>query len=121
MLVEVLKQGGFALLSAAMFLVYRNDSKAWSAKQSETVSALMEYSARTSTTLTQIGETQAALTGILSRIEGHLDRNHLCPVTQVSSELLRDLGSTPGRREVSRVVRDALASAVLAQAHADEG
>ena len=119
MVVEIIKQGGFALLSAAMFVIYRNDSRAWASKQAETVSALMDYSAKTSATLTQIGQTQAALTTILGRIEAHLDKNHLCPVTQVSSELLRDAGGVPGRRQIDRVVRDAISSAVIAHAHAD--
>ncbi|MBK9497050.1 MAG: hypothetical protein IPO08_21565 [Xanthomonadales bacterium] len=119
MAVEVIKQGGFAVACLVMFLLYRSDSKGWQQKQSETVSALMGLSERTSTTLTKLGETQASLTLILARIETHLDRNHLCPVTQVSSELLRDVGSVPGRRNVDRVVRDAISSAVIAHSRAD--
>lgn len=117
--IEMVKQGGFAVACLVIFLLYRSDSKGWQQKQGETVSALMGLSERTSTTLTRLGETQASLTLILSRIETHLDRNHLCPVTQVSSELLRDVGSVPGRRSVDRVVRDALSSAVLAHSRAD--
>ena len=116
-LIEVIKQGGFALLSAGMFVTYRMDSTRWAQKQEETVAALMEFSRATATTLTRIDETQRSLVGILARIEGHLSSNHLCPVTQVSSELLRDVNSTPGRRQVDRVVRDAVASAVLSARH----
>jgi len=116
-LIEVLKQGGFALLSAGMFVVYRQDSRGWAQRQEETVAALMALSRTTAETLTRIDETQRSLVGILARIEGHWDKNHICPVTQVSSELLRDVNSTPGRRQVDRVVRDAVASAVLSARH----
>jgi hypothetical protein len=55
---------------------------------------------------------------ILDRIESHLRANHLCPVTQVTTELLRDTAEDDGptavskRRAVDRLVREALAARV---------
>jgi len=107
---ELLKQGGFALLCGAMFLVYRHDSKSWAAKQTETAEAYMKFGEKTATALTQVSEAMRQQSTVLAQIERHLNDNHLCPVTQVSTEMLRDTNGAdePARRRVDALLRDAL-------------
>ena len=107
---ELIKQGGFAVLCGAMFLVYRHDAKQWAAKQTESAQAFMSFGERTATALTQVSETMRRQGEILSRIEQHLSDNHLCPVTQITTEMLRQAGEpdAPQRRRVDALMRDAL-------------
>lgn len=112
-MLELIKQGGFALLSAVMFLLYRHDSKAWAAKQTETASAYMAFGAETARALTQVSEAIRQQSQVLETIQHNLARNHLCPVTQVSTELLREAAQAPegGRRRVDALLRQALRQA----------
>lgn len=107
---ELIKQGGFAVLCGAMFLIYRHDSKAWAAKQTESAQAFMSFGERTATALTQVSEVLRRQGEILARIESHLNDNRLCPVTQITTEMLRASGEddTPSRRRMDNLIRDAL-------------
>lgn len=112
LLVELVKQGGFALLCAAMFWLYRHDSKAWAAKQTETAAAFMGFGERTATALTQVSEALRRQSAVLERIEAHLGENHMCPVTQVTTELLRESRTDEGgRRRMDGIMRAALVRA----------
>lgn len=105
--VKLLEQGGFALLAAVMFFVYRKDAKEWAMKQSETATAFMGFGERTSAALTLVTETQRQQSEVLAQIELHLRENHLCPVTQVTTEMLRAAGAgdAPGRRRIDHILR----------------
>ena len=119
-LTRLLEQGGFALLCAALIWIYRHDSKAWAARQSETAAAYMAFGEKTATILTQVAETLRQQSVVLGRIDEHLDRNHLCPVTQVSSELLRDAADAgPARRKVEQMLSTAIARAAAERGVAD--
>lgn len=108
-IVEIVKQGGFACLCGAMFVFYRKDAKAWAEKQSQTAEAFMAFGERTSASLTQVSEVLRRQGEILSHIEQHLSDNHLCPVTQITTEMLRHAGEDgPQRRRVDVLLRDAL-------------
>jgi hypothetical protein len=113
---ELIKQGGFAVLCGAMFLVYRHDAKGWAQKQTETAQAFMSFGERTATALTQVSEAMRQQAVVLTQIERHLNANHLCPVTEVTSEMLRDENASdgPARRRVDALLRDALRRAAAA-------
>lgn len=118
--VELVKQGGFALLCGAMFLLYRHDSKGWAAKQTETASAFMAFGERTAESLTRVSEALRRQSQVLERIESHLGENHLCPVTQVTTELLREARvDEGGRRRLDSLMRTALGRAVRDHAEHD--
>lgn len=70
--VELFKQGGFAILCAVMFWMYRSDSRAWAQKQHETATAYMAFGERTATALTTVSEVMRQQSGVLERIERHL-------------------------------------------------
>lgn len=107
--VELVKQGGFAILCAVMFWVYRSDSRGWAQKQHETAAAYMAFGERTATALTGVSEVMRQQSGVLERIETHLRANHLCPVTQVTTEMMRDVvrEDGPHRRRIDEVLRAA--------------
>lgn len=113
LLVELVKQGGFALLCGVMFWVYRRDSMAWAMKQSETASAFMAFGERTATSLTQVSEAMRQQSEVLRTLERHLNSNHLCPITQVSTELLREnlAGAAHTHHRLDDVVRAAVTKA----------
>lgn len=110
LLIELVKQGGFAILCGVMFYVYRHDSKGWAQKQSETAQAFMAFGERTATALTQVSEAIRQQSTVLVQIDRNLNDNHLCPITQVSTEMLRDTTASdePARRRVDALLRDAL-------------
>lgn len=107
---ELLKQGGFALLCGAMFMVYRHDAKSWAAKQSETATAYMAFGEKTAIALTQVSEALRQQAAVLTQIERHLNANHLCPVTEITSEMLRNMtgDDEASRRRVDGLLRNAL-------------
>lgn len=109
-LVEVIKQGGFAVLCGAMFLFYRNDSKAWAQKQSETAAAFMQFGERAATALTQVGEGLRQQSLILEEIERHLTRSRMCPLSSVTTALMREAAVAPegGRRRVDALLHAAV-------------
>lgn len=117
---ELIKQGGFAVLCGAMFLVYRHDAKQWAAKQTESAAAFMSFGERTAQSLTQVSEVLRRQGEILSSIERHLSDNHLCPVTQITTEMLRTSsdGDVPQRRRVDTLLRSALRRAAQDEAPA---
>ena len=110
LLVELVRQGGFAILCGVMFWVYRRDSMAWAVKQTETASAFMAFGERTATSLTSVSEAMRQQSDVLRTLERHLSANHLCPVTQVSTELLRDVGRGDNRSQhrLEELVRQAV-------------
>lgn len=119
-LIELVKQGGFALLCGVMFWVYRQDSKGWAIKQSQTAEAFMSFGERTAASLTKVADGLQRQSVILDRIEQNLNANHLCPVTQVSTEMLREGMESPegGRRRIDVILRAALKEATKS-AHLD--
>ena len=110
LVVELVRQGGFAILCGVMFWVYRRDSMVWAVKQSETASAFMAFGERTATSLTSVSEALRQQSDVLRTLERHLAANHLCPVTQVTTELLRDRaqGGLHVHERLEDVVRSAL-------------
>lgn len=97
-LIEIVKQGGFAILAGVMFLLYRKDAKQWAVKQSESASAFMTFGSNTATALTLVSETMRQQSTILSRIEERLAESHLCPMTQADA---RTLATLIARREAN--------------------
>ena len=113
LIVELVRQGGFAILCAVMFWVYRSDSRTWAVKQSESASAFMAFGERTAESMTRLSETLRQQSEVLRQIEEQLSRNHMCPVTQVTSEMLRETvrGDGPQRRRVDAILRAASGAA----------
>lgn len=96
---EVLKQGGFAILAGVMFFVYRQDASRWAAKsaetaqtyaagqaasaqayahkQAESAQAFMAFGSETATSLTQVAETMRGMMGVLARIDERLASSQL--------------------------------------------
>lgn len=114
----VISQGIGAVLAAVMFFIYRQDAKTWAAKQTETATAFMEFGERYSRALADVSSSIAKQALILDRIDKHLAQNHLCPVTQVTTELLRETAEEDGptatskHRAIDRLIREALAARV---------
>jgi hypothetical protein len=80
----------------------------------QTADAYMQFGAQYAEALTKVAEGLNRQGHILDRIEQNLSANHLCPVTQVSSELLREAADSPGggRRKVDTILRKAIADLV---------
>lgn len=112
LLLALVKEGGFALLSAVMFLLYRHDAKAWIAKQNEQASAYMEFGERTAKALTQVSECMRHQSDVLARIEQHLTDSHMCPVTQLTTEIMRGPRGSQAKATMMRTVKQAIKDAL---------
>lgn len=106
-------QGIGAVLALVMFLVYRADAKANAEKFREDAKAHAERIAKSESAWMEFGMQQGALmtrtVAALERIETRLEGPTLCPVTQVTGEILREQAAgAPQRRRIDEVMRTAL-------------
>lgn len=98
-LVELLKQGGFALLSGFIFWMYRKDAAVWAVKQTETAAAFMAFGERTAAALTLVSETMRQQSTVLERVEARLHESQICPISNITTEMFRSSIESPGRRK----------------------
>lgn len=125
-LVELVKQGGFALLAGVMFLVYRHDAKVAKDDLRKVAEEYAKKQAESATAWMTFGQAQGALmerlTGAIERIEHRLDESTMCPVTSVTNEALReamrDGHAHSDRRRIDRVVAHAVRSAIRGEGDA---
>lgn len=111
LIAALVQQGGFAVLAGVILFFYRKDAKEWIKSQEQTAEAFMSFGEKTATALTQVTETLRLQAVVLQGIDASLRENHLCPVTQVSTELLRQEmrePPAPGRRRADALVRTAI-------------
>lgn len=110
----VTSQGIGAVLAFVMFMVYRKDAKdnalaiktlseAYARQQTESATAWMAFGQ-------EQGALMARIAGALERIEERQESNAVCPVTQVTSEWLRDATreDAPQRRRADVLMRQAM-------------
>ena len=103
-LVELLKQGGFALLSGFMFWLYRKDSLEKARELKDSAAAYMAFGERTAQALTLVSEAMRQQSNILQQIDARLHDSYVCPITNITSEMLRQSSESPGRRKVDVVL-----------------
>lgn len=91
LVLEVLRQGGFAVLCGVVVVLWRRDAQRWEQKAEDKAAAYMAFGERTAGALTQASETMRQMGGILERIEGHLARTYVCPVATGRPDLIREV------------------------------
>ncbi len=94
---QILQQGGLVAVSGMLIWLLREQGK-----------RLAESNA----TWLELGKVVERLTGSVERIEARLHESTLCPVTQITSETLREhvqREGVPHRRRMDAVVREAFA------------
>jgi hypothetical protein len=106
----ILQQGGLLTVCGMLVWLLREQGK----RTQQTADAYMRFGAEYAEALTKVTEGLARQGVILDHIEQHLRANHLCPVTQVTSEMLREGMEAPdgGRRRVDAILRAAVKDAV---------
>jgi len=132
-LIELIKQGGFALLAGIIFFVYRADQKANAKalldaheRQLKQIAEISQRQTESATAWMQFGKEQGALmeriASTLERIETKQAETTTCPVTQVTTEALREAVSSgrpvPGRPRVDHIVAQAVRAAIRSEAAA---
>jgi hypothetical protein len=115
----ILQQGGLLTVCGMLIWLLREQGK----RTQQTADAYMQFGAQYAEALTRVSESLTRQGHILDRIEQNLAANHLCPVTQVSTELLREAADSPGggRRKVDTILRKAMAEIIERGVHANEG